>query len=185
MSKKEYYVQDITMNEIDFTGLLFGILPAIIVGVIAYYFFNMHTKNEEQRRRFLLRKANQNTALPIRLQAYERMTLYLERISLGQILFRVKPVNNDKMKYEHLLIRTIEQEFEHNVAQQIYLTPDCWDVIKTTKNATIGIIRRTNKQEGVDSADKLREVILNNLMEKQPPTDAALAFIKKEVKAII
>ena len=56
-------------------------IPAIIVGGIAYYFFSMHLKNEENRRRFLLLKENEKNALPLRLQAYERLTLLLERIS--------------------------------------------------------------------------------------------------------
>lgn len=173
------------MNNIDLLQLLTSILPAIIVGAIAFYFFNGFLKSEDMRRRFLIRRENQKTSLPIRLQAYERMTLFLERISPGKILFRVKAIGEDKEVYEQLLLRTIEQEFEHNLAQQIYVSADCWDYIKTAKNATIGIIRKANTLENVKTADDLRETILKGLMEKQAPTDAALAFIKKEVRALI
>ncbi len=173
------------MNQIELTQLLLALLPALIVGTLAYYFFKTYIKNEEGRRRFLLVKDNQKTALPMRLQAYERMTLFLERISPGKILFRVKPNSDDPSQYEQLLIRTIEQEFEHNLAQQIYLSGDCWDYIKTAKNATIGLIRKANGLDHVTTADALREAILKNLMEKPAPTDAALAFIKKEVKSFI
>ena len=83
------------------------------------------------------------------------------------------------------MINTIEQEFEHNLAQQIYLSVECWDYIKTAKNATIGIIRKANQQEGVTDADKLREIILKNLIEKQSPTEAAIAYLKNEVKRFI
>lgn len=169
----------------DLTQLLFSILPAIIVGAVAFYFFHTNSKNEESRRRFLLHRENQQTALPIKLQAYERMTLFLERISPGKILFRVKPVDDDANSYANLLINTIEQEFEHNLAQQIYVTADCWDYLKTAKNATIGLIRKAASREEVENAEKLREVILTSLIEKQAPTDAALAFIKKEVRRII
>ena len=62
--------------------LLSYTLPAIITGLVAFYFFNLHTKNEEGRRRYLLHKEAQKAALPLRLQAYERMTLFVERISL-------------------------------------------------------------------------------------------------------
>ena len=173
------------MNQIEISQLLLALLPALIVGALAYYFFKSFLKSEEGRRRFLLVKDNQKTALPMRLQAYERMTLFLERISPGKILFRVKPNSDDPVQYEQLLVKTIEQEFEHNLAQQIYLSGDCWDYIKTAKNATIGLIRKANGLDEVTTADALRETILKNLIEKPAPTDAALAFIKKEVKSFI
>ncbi|MGB8704073.1 MAG: hypothetical protein WCD31_03480, partial [Gillisia sp.] len=155
------------------------------VGLVSYYFFKMHIANEDKRRRFLLRQDNQKTALPIRLQAYERMALFLERISFGKILMRIKPAHLETKEYENLLIRTIEQEFEHNIAQQIYLTSECWNVIRTSKNAAINIIRKTAQSENCRSAGDLRETLLSNLMEQTDPTEAALGYLKKEVKNII
>ncbi|UOB17327.1 hypothetical protein [Abyssalbus ytuae] len=154
-------------------------LPTIITGVIAYYFFNQHTKNEEGRRRYLLQKEAQKDALPLRLQAYERMTLFLERINPAKLLIRVAPDSTDKDNYEATLISHIENEFDHNLTQQIYMTDDCWTIIKAAKNATIQLIRKAAMNS--DSADKLRETILNELLEKEPPSNAALGFVKKEI----
>ncbi|UJH92280.1 hypothetical protein LZ575_06965 [Antarcticibacterium sp. 1MA-6-2] len=165
--------------------LFFYLLPAVVVGVVSFYFFQMHTSNEEKRRRFVLRQENQKSALPVKLQAFERMTLFIERISLGKLLLRVKPASNSLEEYETLLTHTIDMEFEHNLAQQIYISSECWNVIKTAKNATIGMIRKAVKREDVDTADKLREVLLTNLMDQAAPTDAALEYIKKEVRDII
>lgn len=165
--------------------LFFYLLPAVVVGVVAFYFFRMHITNEEKRRRFILRQENQKTALPLRLQAFERMALFLERISLGKLLLRVKPGTQSKVAYENLLAKTIDMEFEHNLAQQIYLSPECWNVIKTSKNATIGMIRKASKREDIETADKLREILLTNLMDQTSPTDAALDYIKKEVRNLI
>ena len=162
--------------------LLCYTIPAIITGIVAYYFFNLHTKNEEGRRRYLLNKDTQKDALPLRLQAFERMTLFLERINPGKLLIRISPNSEDKNDYENLLISNIEQEFEHNLTQQIYMSDECWTVIVTAKNATIQMIRRTNMSDRVDSANKLREVIMNDLMEKQSPSAVALSYIKNEVK---
>ena len=162
--------------------LLSYTLPAIITGVVAYYFFNLHTKNEEDRRRYLLNKDTQKDSLPLRLQAFERMTLFLERINPGKLLIRISPNSEDKNDYENLLISSIEQEFEHNLTQQIYMSDECWTVIVTAKNATIQMIRRTNMSDRVDSANKLREVIMNDLMDKQSPSAVALSYIKNEVK---
>lgn len=156
-------------------------LPSVITGAVAYYFFNLHTKNEDGRRRYLLQKEAQKNALPLRLQAYERLSLYMERINPTNLLIRIKPISENKFDYENFVIAQIEQEFEHNLTQQIYVSDDCWTIIMTAKNATIQMIRKANMSEKIDSADKLRQVILNDLMEKQSPSNAALAFIKNEV----
>ncbi len=173
------------MTENNILQLFFYLLPALIVGLVSYYFFQMHFKNENKRRRFVLRQENQKTSLPIRLQAYERMALFLERISLGKLLLRVKPVSSDIKDYEDLLTRTIDMEFEHNLAQQIYLSNECWNVIKTSKNATIGMIRKTARREDLENADMFREKLLTGLMDQSAPTDAALNYIKNEVRNFI
>ncbi|SDR65942.1 hypothetical protein [Gramella sp. MAR_2010_147] len=172
------------MNESEILDLLFAILPAIVVGLISFYFFHTYSKNEENRRRFLLLREKQKTSLPVRLQAYERLALFLERVSPGKILFRVAATSEDPKLYANLLIANIEQEFEHNLAQQIYISNECWDYIKTAKNATITLIRKAGAKENIETADELREVILKSLMDKQSPTDAALSYIKKEVRSL-
>lgn len=155
------------------------LLPAVVTGVVAFYFFKLHTKNEEGRRRYLLQKDTQKNTLPIRLQAYERMALFLERIALPSLVVRVAPKSNDKNDYESLLIKSIETEFEHNLSQQIYLTDDCWNIIKAAKSATIQSIRKAAMSS--ESADKLREDVLSDTMDKASPSGTALSFVKKEI----
>ena len=160
---------------------MFGfLLPAVVTGVVAFYFFKMHTKNEEGRRRFLLHKDSQASTLPIRLQAYERMALFLERISIPNLVVRVAPKSADKAAYENLLIKSIENEFDHNLSQQVYITDELWNVIKAAKGATVQMIRKAALSE-TDSADKLREDILTETMDKTSPSTTALAFVKKEI----
>ncbi|MEM6865341.1 MAG: hypothetical protein AAF575_09165, partial [Bacteroidota bacterium] len=93
---------------------------------------------------------------------------------------RVAPQGKNKNDYENLLIKQIETEFEHNLSQQIYMSDECWNIIKAAKNSTIQIIRSAGMSE-TESPDKLREDILNQTMEKQSPSSTALSFIKKEV----
>ncbi|MCA0131809.1 DUF7935 family protein [Winogradskyella alexanderae] len=163
------------------TEITLNLLPAILVGAIAYYFFKKHIENENNRRRYMLQKSMQREAFPLRLQAYERMALFLERISPSKLLTRVHPNSSNKGDYEALLIATIEQEFEHNLSQQIYVSDECWNVIRGAKNATIQLIRKATMNEKTDTANKLREIALTDLMDKQAPSSTALAFIKEEV----
>ncbi len=161
--------------------LLAYTLPALITGGVAYYLFNSYFKDQQNTRKWLLQKENQKDALPLRLQAFERMVLFLERINPTKLLIRITPLSSDKNDYENYVIAQIEQEFEHNLTQQIYMTDECWTIIVTAKNATIQMIRKANMNERVDTADKLREVILNDLMNKQTPSSAALSYLKNEV----
>ena len=160
-------------------------LPSIITGAVAYYLFNSYFKDQQNTRRWLLQKENQKDSLPLRLQAYERMALFLERINPSNLLIRITPFSSDKNQYENLIIEHINQEYEHNITQQIYVTDECWTLIQTAKNTTIQNIRKTNMNEKVDSANKLRETILRDLLDSQSPSTIALSFLKDEVGRII
>jgi hypothetical protein len=161
-----------------------SLLSALIVGSIAYLFFKKHMENEEDRRKFLLIKEAQSKLLPLRLQAFERVTLLLERIDPNSLLIRIKPRDNNIDIYEAELINGIEKEFEHNLTQQIYLSISSWNAIKTTKNATIQLIRQTAMNDKVVTADKLRETLLNHFMGEVTPSQKALAIIKKELSEL-
>ncbi len=160
-------------------------LPSLITGGVAYYLFNSYFKDQQNTRRWLLQKENQKDALPLRLQAYERMALFLERINPSKLLIRVTPTSSDSNDYENLLIYSIEQEFEHNLTQQIYVTDECWTIILTAKNTIIQNIRKTNMSGKIDSADKLRETILRDLLDSESPCNVALGYLKHEVASFL
>lgn len=165
--------------------LLFYCLPALITGGVAYSFFKSYIENEGKRRRYVLARENQKHALPLRLQAYERLTLFLERIDPVKLLIRITPISENKNDYENYVIAQIEQEFEHNLSQQIYMSEECWTIITTAKNATIQMIRKATMSDKVDSADKLRESVLNDMFDKPSPSSAALAYLRNEVKEFL
>lgn len=165
--------------------LLSYTIPSVVTGLVAYYFFKNHTKNEERKIKLQILKENQKHSLPIRLQAYERMTLFLERINPSKLLLRITSVNNDKEAYLQSLNNTVEQEFEHNMSQQIYISEKCWNVIIASKNATLHIFKKTSEQEAIQTAQDFREALLKRMVESTPPSATALAFIKDEVKSFI
>ena len=164
--------------------LLFYTLPAVVTGLVAMYFFKNFMANENNRRNFLLRKETQKEALPLRLQAFERLTLFLERFSLNKLLIRIKPSGKDPEKYSHKLIGIVEQEFEHNLAQQIYVSETAWKAVVTSKNLIIKIIRSTAAKDEIETAEQMREDILSNLSKNDGPTSAAISYLKIEVKKI-
>lgn len=159
-------------------------LPSLITGGVAYFLFNSYFKDQQNTRRWLLQKENQPAILPLRLQAYERLTLLMERINPSQMMVRISPLSNDKTDYQNLVIAQIDQEFEHNLSQQIYVSEECWSVLLTAKNATIQMIRLATQNEKVTDADSLRAFIVSEFLEKPTPSSAALSFIKNEVGQI-
>ncbi len=156
-------------------------IPSVITGAVAYYFFNKHVKNEENRRRFYLHKENQKQSFPLRLQAYERMVLFLERINPNKLLIREIPKSSDKLTYLNQLVVSIEQEFEHNLAQQIYLTDTCWNMVVAAKNATLQLLRNKTASDSIQTARELQEAILKEGINDSHPSIAAISFIKSEV----
>lgn len=160
-------------------------IPSLITGIVAYYFFLNHTKSEERKIKLQLLRETKKEILPLKLQAYERMTLFLERMNLSNLILRIPSVNNDKSAYATGLINTIEQEFEHNLAQQIYISAKCWNIIVTAKNATIGIIKKNELNADVATAQDLKESILKAMISSEPPSHTALGVLKEEVKDLL
>jgi hypothetical protein len=89
------------------------------------------------------------------------------------------------LDYCNLLIQHIEQEFDHNIAQQIYISDATWTLILTAKNTTIQIIRQQAANTTIADAQSLRESVLNSLSTSDAPSNFALSFLKKEVANLI
>ncbi|MGY0407012.1 MAG: DUF7935 family protein, partial [Polaribacter sp.] len=100
------------------------ILPAAVTGFVAYYMFNGFINNKNSEKKLELLVQQKKEALPIKLQAYERLLLFCDRINPIKMLLRVSPISTNTNDYLQLLIANVEQEFEHNLVQQIYISND-------------------------------------------------------------
>ena len=118
-------------------------------------------------------------SLPIRLQSYERMLLFCERINPVKLLLRVKPVGKTE-DYLQLLLANIEQEYDHNMVQQLYITDACWNAIIASKTAVMNTLRQIANSS--DSTGDFRENVMLEYSKKLPQTDTVVAFLKNEVK---
>ncbi|MBK6979157.1 MAG: hypothetical protein IPH28_20355 [Cytophagaceae bacterium] len=113
--------------------LIIGI-PAILVLTVLFliynYFLNRHFN-------FAKIKSTQEIALPLRLQAYERMALFLERIKPENLLTRLPLDQISLSDLQSHIVGDIRNELHHNAAQQIYVADDTWKLIEITANSTI------------------------------------------------
>lgn len=167
---------------IDFNTVLLAFAPALVVGLLGFFATQSMIKKETLKQKFQLLKANQKEALPLKLQAYERLTLLLDRISLEKLVVRVMPVGEELKDYKQLLIANINQEFEHNLTQQIYISDACWQTVLKTKHATVTQIIQLN--EGVTTASQLREFFLSQ-RKQETPSSVAQSFIRNEVSLLL
>ena len=158
-------------------------LPSIILFLLAWYFLRTWSRQEEQRRKYELTLHMKDEILPVRLQAYERIILLLERIAPESILMRVKRQGMTASQLQAELQNSIRHEFEHNLSQQTYVSNDAWKMVLMAKNHIVKIINDSagELKEGASGAS-LGKLILEKVMElKSPPSQVAIDFLKKEV----
>ncbi len=158
-------------------------LPSLITGGVAFFMFSGFVKqqNNEQKFNSLLEKKRES--LPIKLQAYERLVLFCERLNPSKLLLRVNPIGEDAASYLHLLIGNIEQEFEHNMVQQLYVSEDSWKAVVGSKLAIINKFHELAEKS--TSAKELRENLLMDYSKKESPTETAIVILKQQVKKLI
>jgi hypothetical protein len=160
------------------------ILPATVVFVAVWLIIKQFFENETRRRDHELRKGSHATITPLRLQAYERIVIFLERTNPSNLVVRVNKNGMTAQQFHLELIRTIKTEYEHNLSQQIYISYGAWELVKTTKEEITKLINiASTKIEHDKSSSELAMMIINiaSNLGKKLPNDIALEFIKKEV----
>lgn len=173
------------MNALSLENTLLILAPAALLGLVVYYLIHRYFQNEEMKLRYTNLQLKNKEMLPLRLQAYERMTLYLERIVPSKLISRELPKSAKPELYFQQLTEQIEKEFEHNLAQQIYMSDACWNLIKTAKNTTINQLRNTLNDDGKIAGDDIRELMLYKISDKEPPSYVAIRFLKEEVMMLL
>ncbi len=111
------------------------------------------------------------------------MLVFCERINPVKMLVRIKPIGDSSEAYLQLLLASIEQEFQHNMVQQLYISDECWNVVIASKAAVINKLKLVSTSSTL--ANEFREEIFLEYAKKAPQTDTAIAFLKNEVKRII
>jgi hypothetical protein len=169
-----------------FLEILKYILPSLLMFGALYIVMSRFLETEHKKQLMMLRKENNTVTTPLRLNAYERLVLFLERISMDKIVLRVsKPGMSAKMLKNHL-IQTIQQEFEHNLTQQLYISNSTWDTIVLAKDESLKIVRVAASQVKPDAnAVELGQKIFELMVKlEQSPSQLAILILKKEIKQL-
>lgn len=160
------------------------LLPAILVLLTAYLLIDKLLKNEDKRRNFELRKDIVNTLTPIRLRAYERLILVLERTTPSTLIVSVAKPGMTNLELHTQLLASIRQEFSHNLSQQIYVSNEIWVHIRATQESLLRLVNScASKCNPANSASELAEMIIQVYdSSESTPTEQAIDKLKNEVQ---
>jgi hypothetical protein len=162
-------------------------LPAVVLYFIVKLIVQAYLKNEELKRSAAASPQVSQITLPLRLQAYERLILLLERITPGQLLYRTIQPGITAINLQMMLLQVIREEFEHNVAQQIYVSTEGWELLKKAKEE---IILAINTKASELNPDATGHDLATNILQswgqlEANPVQSAIDQLKSEVEAIL
>lgn len=143
--------------------------------------------NDQKKREHESRHANQATLTPLRLQAYERVVIFLERINPNTLIVRVNKNGMTAQQLHMELLKAVKSEYEHNLSQQIYMSYGAWELVKNGKEEILKLINISATKVAHDSpSNDLAMMILNitSNLGKKLPTEIAIDQIKREVNQV-
>jgi hypothetical protein len=162
-------------------------IPALIVLISSYLIVKRFLVSEITRKQLTLFQDGQETTMRLRLQAYERLVLFIERIHPRQIIPRVYQSGMTVSDLQQTLVFNIKTEFEHNLSQQIYVSKQVWDTVKSVKEQEINMVNQIAKQLQPDApAKELHQRIVDFVVTTETlPTEMALEVINEEAKRML
>lgn len=171
-----------------FIEVLKYVLPSVIVFLTAYFLIKQQFQREIELKNQDIQshtkdKTNQ-VLLPIKLQAYERMTLFLERIHPNQLIIKHNKPNYNSTQLQSILIRSIREEFEHNLSQQLYLSETAWQKVSKAKEECIKQINfAASKLNSEAKSNELGSIIIQQYSQLSPqPIQEAIKQLKLDIQ---
>ncbi len=124
--------------------------------------------------------------LPLKLQAYERMILFVERMNPSNLLVRLHTQGMTAREMQGLILSEIRAEYQHNVTQQLYLSKDAWMIIKRVKEDTINLVNQAvNQLHPEASAVELSKLVFSKIEEVDAdPFELALLVLKNDIQEL-
>ncbi|MDQ3017479.1 MAG: hypothetical protein M3R25_12260, partial [Bacteroidota bacterium] len=121
--------------------LILGLtLPSLVVFAAVYFTFRQYHEQQIRLHYLESKKSNDHITLPMRLNAYERLLMLCERIDFTDLMLRMITPGTSAREIKAAMMIAVQQEFEHNLTQQLYVTPELWQVLLAAKNKTIDVI---------------------------------------------
>ncbi len=162
-------------------------LPALLVLLTAWLVLRNMIRNDQQRQRQELLLETVRSITPVRLQAYERVILFLERISPESLIIRTVRPEMTVHQLQSALINSIRSEYEHNLSQQIYMSNEAWEMVKNARGTIVRLISSVAAQlPPTATGEELSRLLLEEVVEMESePVKPAIAYIKSELARVM
>ncbi|HET9486584.1 MAG TPA: hypothetical protein VFO54_04080 [Chryseosolibacter sp.] len=162
------------------------LIPASVVLYAAFLFVRSFVQKDIDLKKLEIRGRSIETVLPNRLHAYERMTLFLERMSPQNLLVRLNTGSMPAKDFQQLLLTEVRSEYNHNVSQQVYISEEVWELIKNAKEDLIVSINDAASElgEGATSLDLSKKIFERTMAKTVDPLSHALSELKREIQRI-
>ncbi len=161
------------------------LIPGLSAIGAAWVVLSLGIQKEREKAELAIKLAANEKLIPLRISAYERCVLFLERIHPASLLPRSEPAGKRAELYEAELINEIQTEYEYNVVQQIYVSPIAWNKLVAAKNDIITTIQKIASEVDKEAeALVLATAIIKHFNKNNKTIPFAIEVVKKEVAVL-
>lgn len=173
-------------------------IPSLVMLAAVYLMLRFFLKHNENQLSYLKdeqelshlkldlerKQQTQKVVIPLKLQAYERIVLFLERINPPNLIKRSMSYGQKVTDLQSVLLSNIRDEYEHNMSQQVYIGENSWELVKTAKEDVARLINTSSSKFKTDDEAVLmaKDMLTTGFDAKNDPIEKALAQLKKEVR---
>ena len=162
-------------------------IPALIVFLTAYYILKTYLENQYRLKMAEIKQGQIQTTLPLKLQAYERLSMLCERIAIPNLLLRIRKDGMTAGELQVSLLLAIQQEYEHNITQQVYVSGQLWEIIKMARDEAVNVVALVAEKVGPRADGRELAQALFNIVNQRDAmaVEKALLAIKKEAAIVL
>ncbi|MDQ3534092.1 MAG: hypothetical protein M3421_00525 [Bacteroidota bacterium] len=160
------------------------LIPALLVLYAMYLMVKAFIQKDIEQKILDIKMKNQEVVLPIRLQAFERMALFLERITPNNLVLRLNDGSYSAKQFQQVLLSEVREEYYHNLSQQVYMADQTWELVKNAMEEIIVVINQAGSglPEDAKSIDLARRIFERMLEKNNDPIGEALKSLKNEIR---
>lgn len=162
-------------------------IPGLIVFATAYMLLKAQYRKEEHIQLIKLKDDHHRVTLPVRLQAYERLTLFMERCDFSNLIPRVRQPEMDARDLQLAIITSIRAEYEHNLTQQLYVSGELWRKVVLSKEEIIKVVNLVGGTMPTDaSGNVLSRALFQYVIDSEEglPVQETIEYIRAEARSL-
>ena len=160
-----------------------GLLIMVATVILLYRLIRMKDAELRNGSKYELKVQALKIIMPLKVQAYERFLLYLERVQLPQLVKRIYTPGMEKGTLHLLLLQNVREEFEHNLAQQLYVSNSTWNAVFNAKEELVNQINTTFEQ--LKDEEDVSIIAQSLVALPNPVVEQAITVLKHDFERLL